>query len=62
MVPSVRYEDERSADERSARGRTDDELRGALADAGVQGVFLVLPRITDPETIERFAAEVIATA
>jgi F420-dependent oxidoreductase-like protein len=33
---------------------------GALADAGVQGVFLVLPRVADPETIERFAADVIA--
>jgi F420-dependent oxidoreductase-like protein len=33
---------------------------GALAVAGVQGVFLVLPRAADPETIERFAAEVIA--
>ena len=33
---------------------------GALADAGVQGVFFVLPRVTDPETIERFSADVIA--
>jgi F420-dependent oxidoreductase-like protein len=33
---------------------------GALADAGVQGVFLVLPRVADAETIERFAADVIA--
>jgi F420-dependent oxidoreductase-like protein len=33
---------------------------GALADAGVQGVFLVLPRVADADTIERFAADVIA--
>jgi hypothetical protein len=33
---------------------------GALADAGVQGVFFVLPRVSDGETIERFGDEVIA--
>jgi hypothetical protein len=33
-----------------------------LGEAGVQGVFFVLPRVTDPETIERFGADVIARA
>jgi F420-dependent oxidoreductase-like protein len=33
---------------------------GQLADAGAQGVFAVLPRMTDPETLERFGEEVIA--
>jgi F420-dependent oxidoreductase-like protein len=35
---------------------------GELAAVGVQGVFFVLPRVTDPETIERFGEEVIAKA
>jgi alkanesulfonate monooxygenase SsuD/methylene tetrahydromethanopterin reductase-like flavin-dependent oxidoreductase (luciferase family) len=35
---------------------------GALADVGAQGLFFVLPRVTDPETIERFGSEVIAKA
>jgi hypothetical protein len=33
---------------------------GALADAGVQGVFFMLPGADETETIERFGAEVIA--
>jgi F420-dependent oxidoreductase-like protein len=35
---------------------------GALADAGVQGVFTPLPREADSDSIERFGAEVIARA
>jgi alkanesulfonate monooxygenase SsuD/methylene tetrahydromethanopterin reductase-like flavin-dependent oxidoreductase (luciferase family) len=35
---------------------------GELAEVGAQGVFLVLPRVSEPETIEQFAEEVIARA
>lgn len=35
------------------------ERSEALADAGVQGVFIVLPRLADSDSIERFGEEVI---
>jgi alkanesulfonate monooxygenase len=35
---------------------------GALAEVGVQGVFLVLPQAVEPDTIERFGRDVIAKA
>jgi hypothetical protein len=38
------------------------ERSAALADAGCQGVFLVLPRLADSDSIERFGEEVIARA
>ena len=34
----------------------------ALSEAGSQGVFIVLPRVADSDSIERFGAEVIAAA
>ncbi len=34
----------------------------ALAEAGVQGVFFVLPDVAEPDTIERFAREVMDQA
>lgn len=38
------------------------ERAAALSDAGVQGVFLVLPRLTDSDSIERFGRDVIGPA
>jgi F420-dependent oxidoreductase-like protein len=34
----------------------------ALAEVGVQGVFFVLPRVAEPDTIERFGREIIEAA
>ncbi|MDQ3691790.1 MAG: hypothetical protein M3406_17495, partial [Chloroflexota bacterium] len=34
----------------------------SLAEAGSQGVFIVLPDIADSDSIERFGAEVIAAS
>ena len=36
------------------------ERADALADAGSQGVFIVLPNVADSDAIERFGSEVIA--
>jgi F420-dependent oxidoreductase-like protein len=52
---------------RGAPGRIADapvllERIDALADAEVQGVFLVLPDVTEPGVIERFGSEVIAAS
>ena len=38
------------------------ERSNALVEAGSQGVFIVLPKIADSDSIERFGAEVIAAA
>ncbi len=38
------------------------ERAAALAEAGAQGVFLVLPRLADSDSIERFGSDVIAKA
>ncbi|HEX7195334.1 MAG TPA: TIGR03560 family F420-dependent LLM class oxidoreductase [Candidatus Limnocylindria bacterium] len=38
------------------------ERADALADAGSQGVFIVLPKVADSDSIERFGAEVIAAS
>ena len=38
------------------------ERSGRLEEAGSQGVFIVLPRLADSESIERFGQEVIAQA
>jgi F420-dependent oxidoreductase-like protein len=45
-----------------ADGDTILERVSALADAGAQGVFQVLPRLADSDSIERFGEEVIAHA
>ena len=38
------------------------ERMDALAEAGSQGVFIVLPKVADSDAIERFGAEVIAAS
>lgn len=38
------------------------ERADALAEAGSQGAFIVLPRLADSDSIERFGAEVIAAS